>query len=526
MGSMIDYWYYTGDDKWNDVVIQALMHQVGEYNAYMPENQTLTEGNDDQGFWGLAVMSAAEQNFPNPPADQPQYLTLAQGVFNTQAARWDTQHCNGGLRWQIFTWNKGYDYKNTISQGCFFALAARLALYTGNSSYADWAERAWDWTRAINFIDDRYYVFDGAHITTNCTNRVPYQWTYNAGVFINGASAMYNLTGSDLWKERLVGLVNGSDVFFVGPERNIMQEVACETVELCNTDQKSFKAYLSRWLAATTRWAPFLADRIMQKLQPSSVAAAQQCTGGDNGRMCGLKWTENGTWDGTTGVGQQMMAMQVVLSNLVGQSRDAVTQRSGGTSKGDPSAGGEEMGRNDPDPLDFSEITAGSIAGASILTALLLIGWITLIVWMFMDETSEKPLKQRFFDFRSSVLNGGGLVALVREKGDSVDEKGKSPESVSTTDEEMPKTGLDVATPAPVRQKQLNSRRALATKSKNGSDRRPTISERAMSGGSGSGIGSEASTSYVQPPPNQRRLRRVDRSRNLGSGTKLGCNIY
>ncbi|KAH6686895.1 family 76 glycosyl hydrolase [Plectosphaerella plurivora] len=412
MGAMIDYYYYTGDDQWNDVVIQALLHQVGDHDAYMPENQTLTEGNDDQGFWGLAVMSAAEQNFPNPPADQPQYLTLAQGVFNTQAARWDTQNCNGGLRWQIFTWNKGYDYKNTISQGCFFALAARLALYTGNSSYADWAERAWDWTRAVNFIDDRYYVFDGAHITTNCTNIVPYQWSYNAGVFINGASAMYKFTGSDLWKERLVGLVNGSDVFFVGPERNIMQEVACETVELCNTDQKSFKAYLSRWLAATTRWAPFLTDRIMAKLQPSSVAAARQCTGGDNGRMCGLKWTENGTWDGTTGVGQQMMAMQVVLSNLVGHSRDAVTQGNGGTSQGDPSAGGGEIGRSDPVIVDFPPPTAGSIAGASILTALLIIGWITLIVWMFMDETSEKPLKQRFFDFRKSLLNGGGIVAL------------------------------------------------------------------------------------------------------------------
>ncbi|EEY16073.1 mannan endo-1,6-alpha-mannosidase DCW1 [Verticillium alfalfae VaMs.102] len=203
MGTMIDYWYYTGDDTWNDKVVQALMHQVGEFNDYMPDNQTLTEGNDDQGFWGLAVMSAAEQRFPDPPEDQPGYLGLAQAVFNTQAARWDPGHCGGGLRWQIFNWNKGFDYKNTISQGCFFALAARLALYTGNSSYADWAERTWDWTKAVGFIDDNYSVFDGAHIPTNCTNIVPYQWSYNVGVFINGASAMYNFTGSDEWKERL-----------------------------------------------------------------------------------------------------------------------------------------------------------------------------------------------------------------------------------------------------------------------------------------------------------------------------------
>lgn len=101
-GSLVDYWYYTGDDQYVDVVKQALMFQVGDYNDYMPRNQTRTEGNDDQGFWALTVMSAAEYNFPQPKADEPQYLALAQAVFNTQAARWETEHCNGGLRWQIF----------------------------------------------------------------------------------------------------------------------------------------------------------------------------------------------------------------------------------------------------------------------------------------------------------------------------------------------------------------------------------------------------------------------------------------
>lgn len=116
MGTLIDYWYYTGDDTYNNLTTQALLFQVGETNDYMPRNQTRTEGNDDQGFWGLTVMSAAEYKFPNPPANQPQWLGLAQAVFNTQAARWDTEYCAGGLRWQIFTWNNGYDYK--VGRGC------------------------------------------------------------------------------------------------------------------------------------------------------------------------------------------------------------------------------------------------------------------------------------------------------------------------------------------------------------------------------------------------------------------------
>lgn len=42
-GQLIEYWYLTGDDQYNDIVTQGLLHQVGEHNDYMPENQTKTE---------------------------------------------------------------------------------------------------------------------------------------------------------------------------------------------------------------------------------------------------------------------------------------------------------------------------------------------------------------------------------------------------------------------------------------------------------------------------------------------------
>lgn len=48
MGALIDYWYYTGDTQWNDITQQGLLFQVGPSNDYMPPNQTMTEGNDDQ----------------------------------------------------------------------------------------------------------------------------------------------------------------------------------------------------------------------------------------------------------------------------------------------------------------------------------------------------------------------------------------------------------------------------------------------------------------------------------------------
>jgi mannan endo-1,6-alpha-mannosidase len=191
-GAMIDYWYYTGDTTYNDVTSQALLFQTGPNADYMPTNQTKSEGNDDQGFWGMTAMTAAETKFPDPPADEPQWLALAQAVFNTQATRWDTTTCGGGLRWQIFTFNTGYTYKNAISNGCMFNLAARLAMYTGNTTYSDWAEKIYDWVSAVGLIDSDYKVYDGSEDTLNCTSIDHNQWTYNAGIYLLGAANMYN----------------------------------------------------------------------------------------------------------------------------------------------------------------------------------------------------------------------------------------------------------------------------------------------------------------------------------------------
>lgn len=148
-------------------------------------------------------MAAAENGFPNPPADQPQWLALAQAVFNLQAGRWDETSCAGGLKWQVFPFNAGYNYKNTISQGCFFNLASRLARYTGNATYAEWAARSWDWTFDIGLINQAYDIYDGTDDTMNCTSVNHIQWTYNAGVFLHGAANMYDFVSLQLLVFRL-----------------------------------------------------------------------------------------------------------------------------------------------------------------------------------------------------------------------------------------------------------------------------------------------------------------------------------
>jgi mannan endo-1,6-alpha-mannosidase len=324
----------------------------------------------------MAAMSAAENNFPDPPSDSPQWLALAQAVFNSQALRWDNETCGGGLRWQIFQYNNGYDYKNSISNGCFFNLGARLARYTGNQTYADWAEKVFAWEMSIGLIDKNYNIFDGSDTTINCTQVDHLQWTYNGGIYLHGVATMYNVTnGSSVWKSHLDGIIAANKVFF--SNASIMVEVACENNNNCDVDQQSFKAYLSRWMAATIQMAPYTHDTLLPLLQSSAAGAAAACSGGGN--ICGFKWT-TGQYDGVTGVGEQMSAISVFGSTLIDLVAAPVTAVTGGTSVGDPSAG--TGGDTTPGTFDPATVTTGSKVGASFLTLFAIIGVVGGSWWM------------------------------------------------------------------------------------------------------------------------------------------------
>ncbi|TAQ84780.1 hypothetical protein B7494_g6886 [Chlorociboria aeruginascens] len=375
-GTMIDYWYYTGDTSYNDVVQAGIQAQVGEHDDMMPSNWSQSMGNDDQGFWGMTAMSAAETNFQNPASSQPGWLALAQAVFNTQAVRPDG-NCGGGLRWQVYPYLTGYDYKNSIANGCFFALGARLARYTHNTTYAQYAETAFTWIQSVGLMDASYNVYDGGHIETNCTDINKVQFSYNAGVWLLGAATMYNYTnGSAIWKTRTDGLLNNMFTTFF--PNDIATEISCEPELSCTTDMYSFKAFDMRWLAATTKMAPYTTTDIMQRLSTSAKYAAEQCNGGANGRMCGLTWSKGTVWDGTQGVGQQMAAMSAIFTNLVPNVAPPTTNDTGGTSIGNNAAGSQSVSN----PEAIAPVTTADRAGAGIVTTIILMSATGMFGWM------------------------------------------------------------------------------------------------------------------------------------------------
>lgn len=128
------------------------------------------------------------------------------------------------------------------------------------------------------------------------------QLSLPSALALESAAAMYNSTlGDKKWKNMVDGLAQRTlNIFFPS---GVAVEFACEPTR-CITDMTFFKSFLHRSLASTMKLAPYTADMILPVLRTSAGAAAKSCTGGDNGRMCGLVWSGHPT--NQTGAGQQV----------------------------------------------------------------------------------------------------------------------------------------------------------------------------------------------------------------------------
>lgn len=380
-GTLLDYRHNTGDKQFDDLITTAMLHQVGDNADYLPRNWSASMGNDDQAFWGLSAMLATEVGYTDPPEDQPQWVALAQAVFNEQTSedrRVPDGRCKWGLRWQVYSTNNGYDYINTIANACYFNIGARLARYFGNQTYADLATRTWDLIHDLGYISDKWDVYDGAHLP-DCTDLNKAQFSYNAAMLLQGAAFLYNYTdGEQIWKDRIDNLTDRMiEIFFPGPAK-IAFEPSCENQQ-CNSDMESFKGFMHRWMGTTMQVAPFTKEKILPVLKSSTQGAVKQCTGGTNGRFCGFHWT-SGVWDGDVGASQQMNVLGALVSLLAPDVPAPLTNQTGGTSKGKANAGS-----SDPVMPTLAPITGGDKAGAGILTALIIAGSLSAFAWMSLD---------------------------------------------------------------------------------------------------------------------------------------------
>ncbi|CAG7989919.1 unnamed protein product [Penicillium salamii] len=380
--TLILYWWVTGDTQFNAAVQEGMYFQKGD-DDFFPSNYSQYLGNDDQVFWGLAAITAAEFNYPELDG-QPSWVSLAQGVFNTQYPRWDTSSCHGGMRWQIWPYQNGYLTKNAISNGGLFQLSARLALYTGNKTYAEWAERIWDWSATTPLLKQKNWnIADSTTCGTQCTDHGDFQWTYNYATYISGAAYMHNYTnGTETkWKEGVEGLYKTSQQFFPTSGGNlILSDITCEPLGNCDRNQITFKSYFTNWIGVMTTIVPGMYDTVFPQLKASAQAAAKQCSGGDSGVKCGIRWTKQAEWDKSSGLEQQMAVLGVLSANLVPfKNKAPFTADSGGTSKSNPNAGTNSTANKAP---VLNTIGTGDKAGAGVLTFIFVTGWAVAVTWM------------------------------------------------------------------------------------------------------------------------------------------------
>ncbi|KAI1433500.1 glycosyl hydrolase family 76-domain-containing protein [Xylaria sp. CBS 124048] len=315
---LMDYTVYTKDTTYKADLLSALSQNVGPKFDFSPPSQAGWEANDDLAYWLYNALTAMEYEFDTLPG-APTWDVIATNVFNLYVERWnaDNQTCGGGLKWQYNPQANGWTYKNAVSNGAFFQTAARLARYTGEQQFADWATKIWDWSAAVGIVSGDFHVYDGASDDkgANCKELTKTEWTYNMATYIHGAAHMANLTGDSTWESRVQGLVGTASTVFFEPKTGIMFEQNCEPTSACTTDQTSFKASMARWLGKSAVLVPSLQATIQPMLEKSAAGAAQSCVG-EGGSTCGISWTGNG-WDGLSDFGVELSAMEMIQSLLV-----------------------------------------------------------------------------------------------------------------------------------------------------------------------------------------------------------------
>ncbi|KAI1202840.1 glycoside hydrolase [Nemania serpens] len=316
---LMDYTVYTKDTTYKADLLSAIGKNVGPNFDFVPPEQYGWEANDDQAYWVYIALTAMEYGFDTLPGG-PAWDVIAANAFNLFVERWGvaSETCNGGLKWQYHPGPAGWTYKNSVTNGAMFQTAARLARYTGNQTYADWATKVWDWSRGVGLVSADYHVYDGTSDDkgANCSSVNHDEWSYNIATYLHGAAHMANLTDDPTWEKHVHGLVDTAAATFFKPAKTgVMFEQKCEPSRACSTDQTSFKASLARWLGKTAVLVPSAKATIMGLLEKSAAGAAQSCVG-NGGTTCGFSWTGAG-FDGQSDFGTELSALETIQSLLV-----------------------------------------------------------------------------------------------------------------------------------------------------------------------------------------------------------------
>lgn len=137
-------------------------------------------------------------------------------------------------------------------------------------------------------------------------------------------------TGDDLYEDRMKKLLASCNKkFYID---SIAHEPACEPYGICTNDGCSFKGFMQRWLGITYQLVPGLQDEIRPLIMGTAKGAAQACSGGPQGTLCGNKWVGyDGGFDGIHKFSTELAAIEAIQASLIDRAADIFSLESGGT---------------------------------------------------------------------------------------------------------------------------------------------------------------------------------------------------
>jgi mannan endo-1,6-alpha-mannosidase len=203
-GGMVEYSYLTGDTQYDALVSEGMQWQSGEGRNFMPVNQSEVLFSTAHSAWGLAAMTAAEMGFSKPKNGD--WIDYAKNVFDIQASRFEEEDRNGTCGGGLPLWRDPFTIKDMGSNGNLFLLAARLARFTGNQTYAAWADKTFSWAKDVRLIVDvdekKSFPTDYRVYTSLQLGCVAENWSHQSsdhGAVTEGAAIMYNIVSSFLF---------------------------------------------------------------------------------------------------------------------------------------------------------------------------------------------------------------------------------------------------------------------------------------------------------------------------------------
>ena len=291
--TLVNYDWISGDSLKNSIPLKVVYDFWSKKSAAF--NEVHNDLFDDKLWWVMMYLRLHEV------FDDVKYIKEAeswwdQAIMNPNKPKWkawDDNLCGGGVRWGDTTKDNARYYHNSVTNGLFLTVSARLAAhyYLHNNlekaeKYAVWAEKEWQWLtegtgKELWKSDNESLLIDGITQKTQQSGitKTTDLYTYNQGLIIYGMASLARMYFNKGETDKVQSLCDRIDKVFdalvdsTDLSRTVVNEKTGDSMRVLwesstvgkVTDLVAFKGCTVRHLMSTLQ--------LMRKLNPKGSFA-------------------------------------------------------------------------------------------------------------------------------------------------------------------------------------------------------------------------------------------------------------